>query len=243
MFFANVKLTQRKHRHEWDQKEVRTGTQEGYTRHYISTQHCPRLGYCFNEPHTRSPQGQCAARYFCAHGITVPFKAVGSSAISARAPTLPRAYPTEPVSSSVPRPDSKRRTHHMSSLGDRGIRQSLCTSRLPDHAPIHLPIPQRLTHKRRLATPGHLECPALIADPVTDPVVRANIDKHADTTLEELRKIGVGLVIFVQRIGKRIVNGVIAGLEIRGDFRAHAELLADGRIGKVIDQVSESPSS
>lgn len=79
----------------------------------------------------------------------------------------------------------------MSSPIDGSKRESISTSRLANDLPIDPPFSQLLAYKCVLSTPGHLERPTLIAHPVTNPVVRSDIDECTDSTLKEPRNVGI----------------------------------------------------
>ncbi len=77
----------------------------------------------------------------------------------------------------------------MPCIVDRRKREISMTPNLARDMAIHAPIHERLTHEVRLARPPHLQCPALVTNPVRDPVVRAGIDEHAHAALEELSDV------------------------------------------------------
>lgn len=88
------------------------------------------------------------------------------------------------------------------------------TPRLTDGLSIDLPFSQWLTCKRLLSSPGHVERPTLVTDPVTDPVVCSDVDQCADATLEEFRNVGICRMVFVLSVVKCIPNRITAGAKV-----------------------------
>lgn len=64
----------------------------------------------------------------------------------------------------------------MASSSDGRISQPVCAPCLTNDFSIDQPIRQWLFHKLLLSAPWHLERPNLVANPVTDPVVRSNVN-------------------------------------------------------------------
>lgn len=102
----------------------------------------------------------------------------------------------------------------MSSPIDGSKRQAISTPSLTNNLPIDLPFSQWLAYKRPLSGPGHLERPTFVANPVTDPVVRSDIDERTYATLEKCRNVSIRLVVAVLSIDKRIKDCVIAEAEV-----------------------------
>ena len=109
---------------------------------------------------------------------------------------------------------SRLHTHHMSSPIDSSKRQPISAPRLTDHLPINFPFSQWLAYERLLASPGHLERPTLVSDPITGPVVRPDIDECAYATFEELSNVGVRLMERVLSAVERIEDIVVAEVEL-----------------------------
>ena len=102
----------------------------------------------------------------------------------------------------------------MSSPINGSKRQSIGTPCLTNDLSIDPPFSQWLAYKGLLSSPGHLECPTLVANPITDPVVCPDIDERTYAALEELRNVGIRLVVVVLSVAKRSQDIIIAGAEV-----------------------------
>ena len=74
----------------------------------------------------------------------------------------------------------KRKTYHMASRVDSGKREAVRAAGLAHHMPIDLPLAQRERRKVLLAMPLERKGPRLVSNPITYPVVRPGVDKHAN---------------------------------------------------------------
>ena len=93
-------------------------------------------------------------------------------------------------------------------------RQPISAPRLTNHLSIDPPFPQWLAYERLLASPGHLERPTLVSDPIAGPIICPDIDECAYATFEELSNVGIRLVERVLSASERIEDVVVAGAEV-----------------------------
>ena len=72
-----------------------------------------------------------------------------------------------------------------------------------------------------MSAPFHRKRERFVANPVTDPVVVADVDERADTALEQLREVQFG----VRR--EEVERGAEARVQLHVDQRAVARCLVD----------------
>ena len=83
----------------------------------------------------------------------------------------------------------KRKTYHMTCRIDSGKREAVRAAGLACHMPINLPLAQRERRKVLLAMPLERKGPRLVSNPVTYPVVRPDVDKHANPARQQCTDI------------------------------------------------------
>ena len=81
----------------------------------------------------------------------------------------------------------------------------------PNLLTINLPRPQLLVYEPVLSTPLQGQRPALVADPVTDPVVRADVNERFHATVQQGGNIVLSGMVLVHCNKECCVNVVIAG--------------------------------
>ena len=84
----------------------------------------------------------------------------------------------------------------------------------PNLLTTNLPRPQVLVYKAVLSAPLQGQCPALVANPITDPVVRADVNERFHATVQQGGNVVLSGMVFVHCIEERCVDVAIAGRKV-----------------------------
>ena len=114
-------------------------------------------------------------------------------------------------------------THHMTSCVNSGKREAVRTACLSSHLTIDAPRAQWDRRKVLLTVPIKRESPRLISDPVADPVICPDINKHTDPTLEQGANVVRRTVQLVSGCIERLSDGSRAGGELLGNMPVDTE--------------------
>lgn len=121
---------------------------------------------------------------------------------------------------------------------DRRERQLAAAPHLPHDAPSDVPRPERLRGERGPAAPLERARPALVPDPVADPVELADVDQRAHAALEQRGDVVLRLVRGVQVRVEGGADGGRARGEVACDGRVDAEEVVRGGLREVVRDVS-----
>lgn len=108
-------------------------------------------------------------------------------------------------------------------------REAMRATRLARHVTVDVPLAQRERPKVILAVPLEREGPRLVPDPVTYPVVRPDVYKHAHLAREQRADVVHRTVQVVSRCVERQSDGIRTGGERFGNVLIDAEFRANIR--------------
>ena len=120
-----------------------------------------------------------------------------------------------------------KKTHHMTGRVDSGESEALRAARLARHMTVDVPLAQRERRKGLLARPLEREGPRLVPNPITDPVVRPDVDEHAHLARQQRADVVHRAVQVVSRCVERHSDCGRTGRELLGDVRVDSERRAD----------------
>jgi len=106
-------------------------------------------------------------------------------------------------------------------------REAMRTTRLARHMTVDVPLAQRERPKVILAVPLKRESPRLVPNPVTYPVVRPDVYKHAHLAPEQRADVVHRTVQVVSRCVERQSDDIRTGGERFGNVLVDAEFRAN----------------
>jgi hypothetical protein len=135
---------------------------------------------------------------------------------SLQSPTPGQAYHMEPMKC-VKHPHHQtitETTYHMPSPINRHKRKRTTIPHRPDLLTINVPRPQLLFYKPILSTPLQGQRPALVANPVTDPVVLADVNERFHTTVQQGGDVVLSGMELIHCIEECCIDVITAGRKV-----------------------------